>query len=245
MAGIRRVSKTAIGIGILVLFGFSDPIDPCAAYDRLYADIRDRHIDRAAAQAQVRALLPRIREYYYAHGGTDAPQATWRFPVAGYTATSIGGVNGSGYIPNGYDYFDGYQSHGHPAHDIFIRDVNHDELDDGTGSPVDVLSITGGIVVATATQWRRDSALRGGRYVYVYEPAGQMLYYYAHNRSVLVAPADIVHPGQVIAMVGRSGRNAAAARSPTHLHVMGLAIEDGYPRPRNIYPLLKRLGGAR
>jgi hypothetical protein len=47
----------------------------------------------------------------------------------------------------------------------------------------------------------------------------------------------------VIATVGRSGRNASARRSPTHLHVMFLAIEDGYPKPRDIYQDLLRLGG--
>src|SRR5579864_2375444 len=228
MRVISSVSKLAVGLGALALLGFSDA-DPCTAFDRLYADIRDQHIDRADALREVRLLLPRIRDYYVAHGGIDAPDETWRFPVEGYTAASIGGVNGSGYVPNGYDYFHGYKSHGHPGHDIFIRDVNQDELDDGTGRPVNVLSITSGIVVATATQWHPDSVLRGGRYVYVYEPAGQMLFYYAHNRTVLVKPGDIVHPGQAIATVGRSGRNASASRSPTHLHVMGLAIEDGYP----------------
>jgi hypothetical protein len=245
MRVIRSVTTAALGIASLALVGLSDAGDPCAAFDRLYADIRDQKIGHADALSRVRILLPRIREYYVEHGGTDAPEQTWRFPVEGYTAASIGGVGGSGYVPNGYDYFDGHGSHGHPGHDIFIRDVNHDELDDATGRPVNVLSITGGVVVATATEWNRGSALRGGRYVYVYEPAGQMLFYYAHNRTVLVTPGDIVHPGQTIATVGRSGRNASANRSPTHLHVMGLAIEDGYPRPRNIYPLLRRLGGMR
>ncbi len=142
----------------------------------------------------------------------------------------------------GYDYFDGYRSHGHPGHDLFIHDKDRDELDDATGKPVNVLSIGSGIVVAHASEWDRDSALRGGRYIYIYDPGRNAMFYYAHNRSVLVTTGDVVTPGQVIATVGRSGRNASAPRSPTHLHVMFLAIEDGYPKPRDIYQDLLRLG---
>ena len=71
------------------------------------------------------------------------------------------------------------------------------------------------------------------------------MFYYAHNRAVLVKPGDVVRPGEVIAIVGRSGRNASAPRSPTHLHVMFLAIDDGYPRPRDIYQDLLHLGRRR
>jgi murein DD-endopeptidase MepM/ murein hydrolase activator NlpD len=216
--------------------------NPCLDFDRLYAAIRDGAIDREAARERVRTLLPRIRDDFYARGGRDAPAGAWRFPLEGYAANAIGGKNGSGYVADGYDYFDGYKSHGHPGHDLFIHDRNQDELDDATGKPVDVLSIGSGIVVARASEWDRGSILRGGRYIYVYDPARGGMFYYAHNRSVLVMPGDIVTPGQVIATVGRSGRNASAPRSPTHLHVMFLAIEDGYPKPRDIYQDLLRLG---
>jgi murein DD-endopeptidase MepM/ murein hydrolase activator NlpD len=221
------------------------PANPCVEFDRLYAKIRDQQIDHASAQAQVRALVPRVRGYFDAHGGVTTPPDAWRFPLARYGAESIGGKNGSGYVADGYDYFDGYKSHGHPGHDIFIHDANRDEIDDETGKPADVLSMSSGVVVATAADWARDSVLRGGRYVYVYDPLAGGMFYYAHNRSVLVQPGDVVRAGQAIATVGRSGRNAAAPRSPTHLHVMFLAIDDGYPRPKNIYADLVRLGRRR
>ena len=221
--------------------------NPCLDFDALYTSIRDATIDREAApRPRVRTLLPPIREYYYAHGGKDAPADAWRFPVQGYGAESIGGTNGSGYLPRGYDWFAGLQkaASGHPGHDVFIHDKNQDELDDVTGKPVNVVSISSGVVVAYAPEWGRESVLRGGRYVYVYDPSQNGFFYYAHNRAVVVKPGDVVAPGQVIATVGRSGRNASAPRSPTHLHVMFLAIEDGYPKPRDIYPTLKRLGRA-
>lgn len=221
------------------------PVDPCVEFDRLYARIRDGHIARADALSQIRILLPRIRAWFDTHGGIVAPPDTWRFPLEGYGAGDIGGTRGSGYVADGYDYFDGYKSHGHPGHDIFIHDRNQDDLDDGTGKPVNVLSISSGVVVAEATDWAPDSVLRGGRYIYVYDPLANGMFYYAHNRSVLVKPGDVVRPGQVIATAGRSGRNAAAPRSPTHLHIMFLAMDDGYPKPRDIYQDLLRLGGPR
>ncbi|HEY6211435.1 MAG TPA: M23 family metallopeptidase [Vicinamibacterales bacterium] len=225
----------------LVLF-IAQAADPCAAFDALYARIRDQKIDRATAAAQVRELLPRIRDQFYARGGADTSAGGERFPVEGYGAESIGGTNGSGYNPNGYDWFDGYKSGGHPGHDIFIRDRNQDSLDDRTGEPVNIVSIASGIVIAYSPEWNADSGLRGGRYVYVYSPARAGIFYYAHARTVTVHPGDVVSAGQTIGTVGRSGRNAAAPRSPTHLHVMFLSVEDGSPAPRDMYPLLRRAG---
>lgn len=223
-------------------FALTQTANPCVAFDELYARIRDQRIERTAALPQVRALLPQIREYYYAHGGTDTPPDAERFPLTGYGAESIGGTNGSGYQPSGYDWFLGRDSKGHPGHDLFIHDRDRDSRDDRTGRPVDVLSIAAGIVVAFSPDWDPSSGLRGGRYVYVYTPARRGIYYYAHNASVVVKPGDLVAAGQPIATVGRTGRNAVMPRSPTHLHVMFLAVgDDGYPRPRDIYADLVRL----
>ncbi|HZR23101.1 MAG TPA: M23 family metallopeptidase [Vicinamibacterales bacterium] len=220
--------------------------NPCAEFDALYATIRDHTIDRAAALARVRELLPQIRDYFYSHGGTDSAPGTMRFPLAGYGAESIGGTNGNGYQPTGYDWFDGKNSKGHPGHDLFVHDRDQDSLDDRTHAPIDVLSVANGIVIAYSPDWDPASGLRGGRYVYIYSPAQHGIYYYAHNRSVTVKPGDIVRAGQPIATVGRTGKNAAEKRSPTHLHVMLLAVgDDSYPRPRDIYPDLLTLARHR
>jgi murein DD-endopeptidase MepM/ murein hydrolase activator NlpD len=238
----RLLPAFALVVALAPLHAQSAAANPCAEFDRLYAEIRDQRIDRAAAERQVRALLPRIREYFQSHRATPVPRERWRFPLDGYGAESIGGTNGSGYVADGYDYFEGYKRHGHPGHDLFIHDRNRDSLDDRTGQPVDVLSISTGVVVAYSPDWKSDSQLRGGRYLYVYDPLADGMFYYAHNRSLLVTPGEIVEAGQPIATVGRSGRNAAAPRSPTHLHVMFLSTADGYPRPQDIYPDLLRTG---
>ncbi len=214
--------------------------NPCVQFNQLNTLIRDGLVGKEAAHNKIKELLPKIRAYFQAKGGTDSPPDTWVFPVEGYHPRSIGGVKGKGYVPKGYDYFDGNKHGGHAAHDIFITDKNQDELDDVTGKPVNVLSMRNGVVVASVNEWPVGSELRGGRYVYVFDPALNSLIYYAHNREVLVKPGDLVKAGQALATVGRSGKSAYASRSPTHLHIMQLVFEDGYPKPNDLYQALLR-----
>src|SRR5438132_4231008 len=173
-----RATKLRFLAVLAVAMATAAPLDPCAEFDALYAQIRDQTITRDAARRRVTALIPEIRGEFYARGGTDSPPESWRFPLQGYGAEAIGGKNGSGYMLAGYDWFDGYKSRGHPGHDLFIHDRNRDELDDLTGRPVTVVSMTTGIVVATALEWKADSVLRGGRYIYIYS------IYTARSRTV-------------------------------------------------------------
>jgi murein DD-endopeptidase MepM/ murein hydrolase activator NlpD len=216
--------------------------NPCIQFDKLNTLVRDGLIEREAARLKIKELLPKIQEYFYANGGKDSAQNAWLFPIEGYGAKSIGGKNGNGYIPKGYDYFGGNKHGGHPAHDIFITDKNQDERDDATAKPVNVLSVRNGVVVASVNEWAVGSELRGGKYVYVYDPALNSLIYYAHNKEVFVKPGDIVTAGKVLATIGRSGKSANEARSPTHLHIMWLVFADGYPKPNDLYPALLKAG---
>lgn len=225
---------------ILVLILFSEyaafgQVNPCDEFNDLNTKVRDGLISRDDARNEIRFLLPKIKEYFFANGGTEISDKDWVFPLRVYTSASIGGVNGSGYKPKGYDYFDGNKHGGHPAHDIFIHDRNQDDIDDITGKPVDVLSVSNGVVIACEADWDNSSDLRGGKYIYIYDPSHDGIFYYAHNRKIFVKPGDIVQAGDKIAECGRTGLNAYKRRSPTHLHIMFLQIEDGYPKPKNIY----------
>lgn len=222
----------AILIAVSSLFAQTNP---CADFNDLNTKIRDGLIDKSSAVEQIKSLLPKIKDYFYQNGGKESAESEWIFPLMGYSSNAIGGVNGSGYKSSGYDYFDGNNHGGHPAHDIFISDRNQDDLDDYSKEPVSVLSMTNGVVVACEPDWDPNSNLRGGKYIYIYDPATEGLFYYAHNSRIKVKPGDIVKAGDKIAEVGRTGLNAYKKRSPTHLHMMFLQVEDGYPKPKNIY----------
>lgn len=214
----------------------------CASYDELNRRIRDGKIAVAAARIEFAQRLSDVRKEYYRRGGRDYAATEWVFPLAGHDLRSIGGGRNHGFVPGGYDFFNGNRHGGHPALDIFIRDRNQDSRDDRTGQPVRVLSLTGGVVVALEREWETSSSLRGGKYIWIYDPANDLLVYYAHNEQLQVQLGQIVEPGQPLATVGRSGLNAAKRRSPTHLHFSVLRLVSGQPQPLNVYSDLQRAG---
>lgn len=165
----------------------------------------------------------------------------WIFPVKGYSYSAIGGSNGSGYVTAGFDFFD-KNSGGHPAHDIFIDDSNQDCLDDKTNAPVEIVSMSGGIVVETRKNWTPEMTdIKGGNIVYVYDNYTNGFFYYAHFKEVYVNAGDFVKPGTPLGIMGRTGKNAYPSRSPTHLHIMYVRSFDGDLRPENIYKDLVRV----
>lgn len=212
----------------------------CIDFNALNSRIRDNQIDSVSARGELKRLLAEVREQYYLAGGISYSKSSWVFPLAGYDARNIGGGRRHGFSARGYDFFSGNRHGGHPSYDIFIRDHNQDGLDDYSGQPVKVISLTGGIVVALEGEWKPGSRLRGGKYVWVYDPAHDLLVYYAHNAELFVKPGEIVSPGDVLATVGRSGFNAAKRRSPTHLHLTVVQVQDGLVVPLEIYQELKR-----
>jgi murein DD-endopeptidase MepM/ murein hydrolase activator NlpD len=161
------------------------------------------------------------------------------FPLEGYGHASIGGKNGEGYQPAGYEFLGGNRHNGHPAQDIFIRDRNQDGLDDRTEQPVGVLAMADGVVLSTFTQWAPDERhrhIRGGNYVWIYHPALKVFSYCAHLRDIRVELGERVRGGSLIATLGRTGPNAYPPRSPTHLHIMLLRAKD--MTPIDAYPML-------
>lgn len=216
----------------------------CLRFNGLNTRIRDNMIDSASARRELALLLAEVREEYYRAGGSDFPRSAWVFPLEGYDARAIGGGRRHGYSARGYNFYDGNRHGGHPSYDIFIRDRNHDNLDDRAGRPVKVRSLTGGVVVALEQGWESDSRLRGGRYLWVYDPSIELLVYYAHNSELSVKLGEMVRPGDVLATVGRSGYNAAKRRSPTHLHLTVVQAAAGRVSPVAVYQDMRRAAGS-
>jgi peptidoglycan LD-endopeptidase LytH len=212
---------------------------PSDDWNRLEKAIRDNVVERNQARERIIQL---DRELLAAYSG-KAGHATYHFPVMGYASGSIGGRNGNGYAPAGYDFYDGNRHGGHPAHDIFIRDKSRSGLDNGTGRPAEIVAFTGGVVVAVNPSWEYPSGIRGGIYVWIFNPEENRFYYYAHLEKLLVALGDVVKAGDSIALLGRTGKNARPKRSPTHLHFMCLSFDNGRMTPHDTYREL--LGAAR
>ncbi|HEX2629247.1 MAG TPA: M23 family metallopeptidase [Chitinophagaceae bacterium] len=218
----------------------SFPLPNPSSLNKFVASVRDGSIDTTIAIDSLEKSLAAIKAYSIDQSLSLAPFDDWKFPLQGYSITESIAEKDKGYIPGRYSFFQGNEHKGHPALDIFIRDTDQDMIDDRTGKEVSVLSVSSGIVIAVQPQWDTTSALRGGRYIWVYDPANDYLLYYAHNNRLLVTPGQWLQLGDVIATVGRSGANAYKERSPTHLHFMLLKLDSNYyPRPVNPFPYLK------
>ena len=213
----------------------------CRAFNEFNSLIRDGRVSKTNARRELTDKLAEIRTEYYLRDGQDYPSTDWIFPVAGYDTRAIDSGKNHGYVPSGYDFFSGNRHGGHPAYDIFIRDQNQDSRDDRNGKTVNVLSMTGGIVVALEKEWQPGSGLRGGKYIWVYDPGKGLLVYYAHNDELFVELGTILRPGDFIANIGRSGLNAAKRRSPTHLHFSVLRLINGQPAPIPVYHELQQV----
>ncbi|MGA0558941.1 M23 family metallopeptidase [Larkinella sp. VNQ87] len=220
----------------------------CQQFQQLYIQIREESVLPDTARKLFSTIMIGLRTKFR----TAEPfridsirrdsllrAAYFSFPLRHYSPDAIGGRRGEGYRAKGFDLFDYNVRGSHPAQDIFITDRNQDCIDDNTDQPADVLAMTSGVVLAIETAWTPGQEYRGGNWIWIYDPMLDGLWYYAHNNAVLVRPGDWVQSGQKISEVGRTGYNAYAARSPTHLHLMYLQIQpDGLPIPRNTYEWL-------
>ena len=233
-----RLALTCTALACLAATVQAASCPPCLAFDQLDKQVRDGSLPRKEALRAFSQIIAEL-DSALAAGGPGRAATPWAFPLRGYTHKEAGADAAQGYVAAGYDYFDGNRHGGHPSYDLFIHDRNQDSLDDRTGEPVTIVSMTGGVVVAAEPDWQPASPLRGGKYLWVYAPAEKLLLYYAHNRELLVKVGDRVEPGTPIATVGRSGLNAAKRRSPTHLHLTVLNIRNGRPVPENILPKLR------
>lgn len=212
--------------------------NPVNKWKSTITQMRNGTITKEQTIDSVNDFCKKMRKYIKDNDIKTYTDYEWIFPVKGYTSSAIGGINGSGFDPYGFSFYD-MNSGGHPAQDIFIHDKDQDCNDDVTGKPVDILSMSSGMVVEARDNWTTDMMdLKGGNIVYVYDNYSNGFFYYAHLKDVLVKVGDIVKPGTVLGTIGRTGKNAYPKRSPTHLHLMYVRSNDGDLIPENIYNML-------
>ncbi len=232
--------KVALVSLIFTLLSTLSYADVCQEWNELDQKIRDGKIEKYKAKILIIELNEKIQKHY----NNKIQSICWfnfsgtQFPVNGYGINNVGGVNGNGYKPEDYDFYDGNKHGGHPAHDIFVDDKNQDSLDDETGKEIEIVSYRSGIVIAVNYTWDPESEIRGGKYVWVFsnnEGGESNYYYYAHLEQVKVSVGDILIEGQLIGYLGRTGFNAYPKRAPTHLHFMSLNFEDGNMIPYNSF----------
>jgi hypothetical protein len=150
--------------------------------------------------------------------GKIEPAKRWVFPVSRMLPSrSIGGHDGSGYRRSRHLPCYAVRYPGHPAHDLFVRDV-HPTARDREGRAFEALAVEDGIVLVAHGGWQPGDAAKGGNYVLLYLPAHRWIAYYAHLGAITVKAGDHVVAGQVLGTIGRSGKNAWRCRSQTHLH---------------------------
>lgn len=233
---MRRLFFTCIFFTSAFSVFAQDVSSVCDQLNNLNTFILLGSIKKAEASRQFNMLITQLKNIVPADN-----TSSWIFPLQGCNYHAIGGTNGNGYSDKGYHYLDGNKHAAHPAHDIFISDRNQDCIDDKTHQPVNVVAVTDGVVIACVNEWDTASALRGGRYIWIFHPQLNIITYYAHNRAIFVKPGDMVKQGQKIAEVGRTGYNAYKKRSPTHLHFSSFHLIKGLPVPYNCYMQLKTI----
>lgn len=211
----------------------------CFQFRELYENIATGSVTPDSASRAFSATMQSIRHIAFHQDSCYQDSLRLVFPLRGYTPVESIGGKGRGYRPEGFDLFDRNVKGSHPAHDLFIRDKNHDLRDDRTGKPVDILAFSAGIVLDIESQWVPASGRRGGNYIWIYDPCLNGLFYYAHIGKITVKPGNRINRGDKIGEAGRTGLNATRRRSDTHLHFMFLRLDNqNLPVPENTYDWL-------
>lgn len=109
--------------------------------------IRDRKIEKDAAIDSIKKYVPLAIDYLVGQTFLSVGQVSkqdsfrftkrkdWKYPLAGFTSVAYRN-NGDDYKDGDYDYFQGGEFKGHPAHDIFILDKDSNGIEDVTGDKV-------------------------------------------------------------------------------------------------------------
>jgi hypothetical protein len=162
--------------------------------------------------------------------------------MTGWT-TIVYRTGGKDYRDQKFDYFQGGESKGHPAHDVFILDKDSNGVEDRTGKKIEATAMVSGVVVSILNDWKPGNSLRSGNYVKLFDPVSEAIFYYSHLDTVFVRVGQIVRAGEPVGLVGRTGRKAV--RGKTHIHIAYYKIKGGRPIPEDfiedLYAAEKRM----
>lgn len=228
--------KHFFNLFILVSLSFAQSNDIYKRWDYLDKLIRDRQISKDAAIDSIRKFVMEGTMEFKLSNHTTTAESNWVFPMSGFTQISYR-KNGDDYKDCEFDYFQGGEFKGHPAHDIFILDADSNGVEDVTGEKVNAVAVVNGVVISVQPRWKKGDFLRSGNYIKLFDPCTEAIFYYSHLDSILVTVGQFVNAGEPIAYIGRTGRKAIHGR--THLHIAYYKIEDGYPEPVDIIEELR------
>ncbi|RPI18157.1 MAG: M23 family metallopeptidase [Ignavibacteriae bacterium] len=206
-------------------------VDIIERWDLTDKMIWNHTIDKDAAIDSIELYVPLAVQYCKTLDISFTKRSDWVFPMTGYTAISYRN-NGKDYKDEKFEYFQGGDSKGHPAHDIFILDADSNVIEDATGKKIEAVAIVSGVIINIKNTWVPGDLGRGGNFVKLFDPVSKAIFYYSHLDSVLVQVGQIVRAGETVGIVGRTGRKAVHGR--THLHIAYYKIEDGEPIAQDI-----------
>jgi len=193
--------------------------------------IRNGKIDKVDAIDSIKRYVPLAVSYCKTLDVPYTERNQWVFPISGWTAI-VYRTGGKDYRVEKFDYFQGGESKGHPAHDIFILDKDSNTVEDSTGKKIEATAMVSGVVISILNDWKPGNFLRSGNYVKLFDPISEAIFYYSHLDTVFVRVGQIVRAGESVGYVGRTGRKAL--RGKTHIHIAYYKIEDGEPKPTDI-----------
>ncbi len=117
-------------------------VDLSGQFEQIQADVRERNISPDSAARAFQVVMRHVRQTMNAIDSCPDPTAAkFVYPVRGYLQKHSIGGNGRGYFVRNFDLFNDEVRGSHPAHDLFIKDGDQDNLDDRTRQPVDLTVI--------------------------------------------------------------------------------------------------------
>jgi hypothetical protein len=201
---------------------------PSYNFDELYRAIRTRKIAPKEAKRHFAVIIESCHRQYGGIRFVQAPIPV--FPLKGYSYKTSYDVTQNDFSDSAANFFEPMATT-HPAIDLTIADKNNDGLDDKTKKPVEVLSISEGVVLAVHKTAGSKAVKQGVNYIWIYDFYNRQLWYYGFCNKVNLLPGDRVSPGTPMGVVGLSGNLRCKKNKSTRLHLMVFNLdEDNMPK---------------